>query len=234
MLLRALSLFLLSAVTIWLCINSPQPEVGDHKGVIMNLPTHVLNYTSKRDKVGDAEREILPPDTEFEKRTYYSNTEGSWLNCTIVLAGQDRTSIHRPEICLKAQGWDLIGGESGVRHINLQNGQSLDVMDLALERLHEDDQGKLRKIKAHYYFWFVGKDKTTPFHTTRILTTAFDNIFRSVNHRWAYVSVMMFVENSFRPTGLDDDQTQERIRSFIAEAAPEFQTTLIPLLCNHE
>jgi len=147
---RSLLLFLLSFCVGWVCHNSPQPKAGDHKGVIMSLPSSVLHYQSKRESAGKAERDILPPDTEFEKRNYFSPADKSWLNCSIVLSGQDRTSIHRPEICLKAQGWDLIEGESGVRRIKLSNGKEQNVMDLVLERWHEMPDGNLKRLRGHY------------------------------------------------------------------------------------
>src|SRR5437870_2241856 len=52
------------------------------------------------------ERAILPADTEGARRVYRDAADHE-LYCSIVLAGRDVTSIHRPELCLRGQGWSL-------------------------------------------------------------------------------------------------------------------------------
>src|SRR6266853_121338 len=52
------------------------------------------------------ERDILPSDTEGARRIY-TDSAGHQVSCSLVLAGRDVTSIHRPELCLRGQGWQL-------------------------------------------------------------------------------------------------------------------------------
>src|SRR5712672_1938554 len=54
------------------------------------------------------ERDILPSDTEGARRIY-TDSAGHQVFCSLVLAGRDVTSIHRPELCLRGQGWQWGG-----------------------------------------------------------------------------------------------------------------------------
>ena len=54
----------------------------------------------------DEEKRILPEDTMGSRRMF-KDKDGNELFCSIVLAGRDVTSIHRPELCLTGQGWAL-------------------------------------------------------------------------------------------------------------------------------
>ena len=78
-------------------------------------------------------------------------------------------------------------------------------------------------LKAHYIYWWVGKNISTPHSLKRILLSALNNIFKNTNDRWAYPSVMVYslandknAENEARQRGLD----------FIKEYAPTFQKSL--------
>ena len=55
--------------------------------------------------VAELLRDILPADTGFSRKNYAfvaDRTRDVFLS--IVLSGRDRTSIHRPELCLVGQG----------------------------------------------------------------------------------------------------------------------------------
>ena len=54
----------------------------------------------------EEEKKILPEDTMGSRRLF-KDKDGDELFCSIVLAGRDVTSIHRPELCLTGQGWRL-------------------------------------------------------------------------------------------------------------------------------
>ena len=84
-------------------------------------------------------------------------------------------------------------------------------------------------MRAHYLYWFVGKDVTTPSHLRRILLTSWDNVARNVNHRWAYPSVMSLItENIEGAPGRGSEETREMLVDFIRELAPAFQKDLSP------
>lgn len=64
-------------------------------------------FTSERSGISEAEREGLPPDTEVVKCRYVSQA-GEWFQVTAVIGGRSRDSIHRPERCLPAQGFQMM------------------------------------------------------------------------------------------------------------------------------
>lgn len=220
--LRAVVVAILATVTILICRAGPTTVVGDSAGLSMDLPDEVLGLVGRVEKANRSEKEILPSDTEFAKRTYVSEDGKRAMFYSIVLSGESRNSIHRPEICLPGQGWSM--PSSQVRRIALAGGKELDVKNIYLEREIEDGQGGRRKLRAHYYYWFVGRDVTTPHHLSRILLTSVDNVFRNVNHRWAYVSLMSFVGESIYEGGPNSEETMLAMDEFLAASVEQFQT----------
>ena len=221
LLLRSGILAGLSGLTMLLCAMGPRTVIGESAGVVMELPDEILGMPGTEGEVSEAELKALPSDTEFEKATYYSDDGDVVMSYSIVLSGESRNSIHRPEICLPGQGWSI--KESVVRTVTLPDGEELDMKHLFLDRDHEGEDGKVTKLQAHYYYWFVGKDVTTPHHLSRILLTSYDNVFRNVNHRWAYVSLISYVGDTIRPDALNSAETLEVMDEFVTASVQEFQ-----------
>ena len=73
------------------------------------LPTFLGTDWIGRDvPVSAVERAILPPDTGYSRKNYISVQDRTQqVFVSIVLSGRDRTSIHRPELCLVGQGWTI-------------------------------------------------------------------------------------------------------------------------------
>src|ERR1700730_4782988 len=75
--------------------------------IALSLPQTVGNWQGVDEPVGQSERDILGPDTQFARKLY-TNAVGDEINVSIVMSGPDmNTSIHRPERCLPAQGWTI-------------------------------------------------------------------------------------------------------------------------------
>jgi exosortase len=70
------------------------------------------DWAGREVEVTPIEREVLPPDTGFSRKNYESlHDRRQQVFVSIVLSGRDRTSIHRPELCLVGQGWTIAGRE---------------------------------------------------------------------------------------------------------------------------
>jgi hypothetical protein len=136
-----------------------------------------------------------------------------------VLAGAEKRSIHRPEVCLTGQGWTLKSGV--VETIALSDGKKLDVMKLIIGRPVRLPNGEQKELTSLFLYWFAGKDSTTPHHLERILKTNFDMLLHNTNHRWAYIIVSAPVLDGFVPGGKNQEQTLEMIKEFIGEVGPE-------------
>ena len=218
---RSAVVLALAGLTVAACFwGTPATGVSE-AGVNMHLPEKVNGYTGKEMPVSDAERTILPGDTEFAKMLY-SNARGQEINCQIVLAGAEKRSIHRPEVCLTGQGWTVKSGN--VETIALPNGKSLDVMKLLIGRPIRLPNGEQKELTSFYLYWFAGKDSTTPHHLVRILKTNFDMLLHNKNHRWAYIIVSAPVLEGFAPNGLSTEETGKSLGEFIADVAPSIMS----------
>jgi EpsI family protein len=226
---RVALILLLGGTTVALCLLLPTPNTAPHAGVVMDLPERVGYFTGKWVGASPAEIAILPPDTQIVRREYVDMT-GDRIMASIVLSGGEKRSIHKPEICLPGQGWNIRGGQ--VEKIVLNDGRPLEVMDLSLVRDVEVGPGDRRKLPAHYFYWFIGDQVSTPHHWKRMFLTSFDRITKNLNHRWAYVIVMSVVTEGFLPGGKNDAQTVEMLKQFTAEAAPSFIRTSSPASGN--
>lgn len=204
------------------CLASDQSgddgaDGGAKPGLSMRLPQQLGEWNGTPGNVSQAEREILPEDTEFTKMNFLrASAPGSFDNvhCSIVLSGKDRTSIHRPEVCLVGQGWNI--DASRERTIALRNDVDLAVRCLELSRGGEDSETTRRAL---YFYWFVSGEATTADHLDRILLTAKTNVFDNINPRWAYVSVLTSVVDADGA-----ERSSAMLENFVARITPQFQT----------
>jgi hypothetical protein len=144
------------------------PECGDH---LFNMAR--------------AEKEQLPEDTEFVKSAF-TNDVGTRLFTSIVLSGTARDSIHRPQRCLKGQG-NTLDGEYNLE-VPLEGRDPLTVRIIKTSRTYRTPDG-LVAYYSFYAYWFVGQDRETPSHYSRMFWLAWDRVVRSKANRWAYIAV---------------------------------------------
>ena len=235
MALRGLATLLLAAGTTMFCYLSPAPRGGQESGVVMQLPQRVgplVGISQKPDKV---EQEKLPTDTEFAKMTYTTATsdasERDIARVSIVLAGAESRSIHRPEVCLSGQGWTITN--SRVMPVEIAPGRTLMVKDLTMNGTFATGAGKSKLLRAHYVYWFAGNGLTTPAHFDRLWRSTWDAVLHNVNHRWAYASIMSLVTENLDPEESGErrrtDQETERLISFLIQnLVPQFQKDFFP------
>ena len=222
---RVAGLLVLGGGVAAICLLVPTPNTTPKAGVVMDLPVTVGGFTGKEVAATRGELVTLPKDTQITRREYV-DAGGDRIMASIVLSGGEKRSIHRPEVCLPAQGWTMRGGR--VEKIALADGRDLEVMDLSLVRDVEVAKGDRRKLYANYFYWFVGSGVTTPHHWSRVFLTSLDRITKNLNHRWAYVIVMSVVTEGFMPLGKNETQTVEMLKQFTAEAAPSFMRASTP------
>lgn len=169
-----------------------------------------LRCNGRLDRFSPAERKGLPEDTLFLKKQY-QDPLGKKIFVSIVITGVRRASIHRPQWCLPAQGYTIEANR--VIEVPFDNRASLPVMLLDLRKQESSSLESKRSETFAYAYWFVGKGRETPYHLQRLFWMAYDNIFRGVSHRWAYIAVA-----TDRREG--SDEHIKRITGFIAEFYP--------------
>lgn len=212
-----LVLFLGAITALGFYIMPPIDEVGA-AGISMKLPYFTGMYYGVPQEVSEKEYFLLPEDTEFAKMLY-TGPNFEQINVQIVLAGAEKRSIHRPEICLRSQGWTI--ATRTIIPITLDNGETMEVMQLLLNRPVEVSPGEFRPLTSVYLYWFVGNKVTTPHHWQRLALTSWDRIVNRKNHRWAYVIVSAPVLKDFTAKGLNLSETNALLEKFVAKISPE-------------
>ena len=201
----------------------PQPTLRNQSGVVMKLPDYIASgsgFFGTPTPVTKAEQTILPKDTEFERKDYRDYPNGDEIFCGIVLSGAMQQSIHRPEVCLVAQGWTISDQENV--SIRLPSGHDLTVRNLTVRRTYPTG-GKEIMLTRYNMYWFVGDNVTTPSHLMRIFLSSWDRIVHNRAHRWAYVTVASPITQNLIPDGKDPAQTKEMMIDFIRRIVPTFQ-----------
>ncbi|MDF3129130.1 exosortase-associated EpsI family protein [Kiritimatiellaeota bacterium B1221] len=157
------------------------------------------------------EKTVLPRDTVMMKKQYINreNPENTVFT-SVVLSGKDRTSIHRPELCLDAQGNAIESSQA--LEIPLANGNTIKVQVLLLNKKYSEKYTRY----SYYAYFFIGKDRTTHLHFERLLWMSLDRVFRNVAHRWAYIAV-----SGERAPLADNAVYQDEIRNVISKLYPE-------------
>ncbi len=213
----------MGAVTIALCYAAPVTSQMSPPGVNLELPVFVGDFMGMAQEISIGEQMLLPEDTGIVRR-HYSALDGAQIIASIVLAGEDARSIHRPEICLPAQGWKI----KGARVIRVPVGDAqrpTELMALTLARPVQLGDGRTIEQQALYAYTFVGENKTTAHHWERIFLTSYDRLFHGQNHRWAYVAFLV-------PMPIDPKtgrSAEEPARAILETFLRESGSTFIPL-----
>ena len=100
------------------------------------------------------------------------------------------TSIHRPELCLPGQGWKIQSEHTQSHPRGRRTGWRVgcDAHERLSRRVRCQMAGSA-EARSVFAYWFVGKDRMTPYHWQRIYWTAKDRVLYNTNHRWAYILI---------------------------------------------
>ncbi|MBI2514131.1 MAG: exosortase [Opitutae bacterium] len=179
------------------------------------LPNYLgIDWAGQSAPVTAVERETLPPDTGYSRKNYVSlRDRRQSVFLSIVLSGRDRTSIHRPEICLVGQGWTIRGQSA---HTFVAGGVRVPATVLHIERDVTNARGEVAKLPALLVYWFVGADRIVASHWERVFYTSLDRVRPLQAHRWAYVLMQTHA--------LDGEAAAlKRIDEVLAGTLPAFQ-----------
>ncbi len=154
----------------------------------VDLPAFIgTDWIGRRAEVSAVEREVLPPDTSYSRRTYTAlHRPGQQVFVSIVLSGRDRSSIHRPELCVEGQGWTIQRSFAHRFRWPGPGGAELPATVLWVERVSANRKLKVPSLMA---YWFVGSDTVVATHGQRMLRGAWDRLRHGRADRWAYVLV---------------------------------------------
>jgi exosortase len=187
----------------------------------VNLPDYLgTTWEGQPADVTAIEREVLPPDTGFSRKNYVSLLNlNERVFLSIVLSGRDRTSIHRPELCLVGQGWTITGRATHTFAWPKGVNATVPATLLRIEREFTTKRGEKVKVPAYFAYWFVGADKVVASNTDRVLSTSLDRLRHLQGHRWAYVVVQ-----TIAPDG--EAAALQRMQAVLDGTLPVFQEPL--------
>jgi EpsI family protein len=196
----------------------PKAPATSPVGISLNLPIWVGDWLGDDAPVTARELEVLAKDTQFARKTY-TNLAGDRIFVSIVLSGEDMTtSIHRPERCLPAQGWNL--QNTSARRIAISDSRMLDMTQLRGLRM-ENGNGAPVPIKNLTYYWFVGYSDITASHFTRTMFDLRDRILHGYNQRWAYVTVSSTIKQRSTAAERSEAETARMLENFISQLVPK-------------
>jgi hypothetical protein len=183
----------------------------------IDLPERVLDFNSTNVPEPEVVANYLPKDTSFVERSYTSPDGSPSIYATIVLMGQDRTSIHRPEYCLIGQG--LAPNEKTVVNIPIEGTTPylLPASKWKVGGVFQEPDGRKVNVAGVYVFWFVAdKAQTADYiqfqhHLLRNL------LFTGQLPRWAYVSYFSVCAPG------QEEAAFERMKKLIAASVPAYQ-----------
>jgi exosortase len=131
-------------------------------------------FESEEPGASEAELTVLPADTTIIKRRYVAPS-GDWMVVSLVVGGKSKSSIHRPELCLPAQGFAM------------RNPRTLDVggRDWRMIELSAKDSPSC----GFAYTFFNQEGYSTASHVARIFRDVLDRSVLNRIDRWVMVSV---------------------------------------------
>ncbi len=159
-------------------------------------------------RISLGERTVLPADTRFLKRTYFGPGGDRYL-VTIVINGESRMSIHRPELCLPSQGFFM--DEAASAHVALPSGDPLTVRFVRFRRGSPARGGQSTMVQA---YWFLSARHGTESHIERILISAVERALGNRVVRWAMVTITI-------DAPLDPTESKTRLAAFIRAWYPQ-------------
>jgi hypothetical protein len=182
------------------------------------LPERILDCDSRELPITREVLDWLPQDTTYAQR-YYTNQTGFEMLVNVVLMGADRTSIHKPEYCLRGSGWGDHQSEQDTLLITEPHPYELPVMKMTTTRSVELPNGQVMTRKGIFVYWFVADQELTATHGQRMWWMARDMLVNGVLQRWAYVSAFSVCLPG------REDATYEKMKTLMVKMVPEFQIT---------
>lgn len=205
-----------------------------------DLPETIAGWQSRKTQVSDEEKKVLADDTEFSRR-HYGNSMLPGFNgveVSVVFSGKDiNNSLHRPEVCLRAQGWNFVRERSIVIPGMLADGEDLPVRELVCIRpriKHEGVEPPKNKdgepvydMRIQYYTFF-GAEKIVSGHYDRTFADIEARLLKGYDQQWAYATFSVGVTSVYRDQGFNipDDQVYDEEQSI--QMMQEFMKKLLP------
>ena len=154
----------------------------------VELPVFLgTEWIGRRTAVTAVEHDILPADTGYSRMRYVAVADPArQVFLSIVLSGHDRSSIHRPELCVVGQGWTIkAAGEHRFANAGKGDG-NFPATILHVQREVQAPRGPV-VVPQLVAYWFVGGDRVVATPWQRLALDAWNRVAHARADRWAYV-----------------------------------------------
>jgi len=213
---------------IWLL---PKSETMRLSCLSRHLPMQFGTMSGKRVEVTGKELQILAKDTEFERAEYRDVTKPYQpaVEVSVVFSGKDlNNSIHRPERCLRSQGWNFIKERSVVVKNAFADGSDLPLREIVCKKPVALEDGRTIESMRVQYYTFFGHYSITDSHYGRTFQDMKDRLFNGYDQQWAYATFSVPVTKIYADQGLNIDsthvfsleQSEQILEHFIRQLAP--------------
>lgn len=205
-----------------------------------DLPERVGDWESEKRDVSAEELKILAADTEFARRFYRNDSESGFpgVEVSVVFSGRDiNNSLHRPEVCLRAQGWNLVGERSIELPDMLDDGSALPVRELVCVRPRIGREGEeppknkfgepVYDMMIQYYTYF-GTERIVSGHYERTFADIQARLFQGYDQQWAYATFSVPVTSIYRDQGFELPEHQIFDQAQSSERMEQFMRSLLP------
>ena len=149
------------------------PDVAVAEAPNVHL-AEIAGFSSEVLEPSEAELTVLPSDTVIEKRRYVADN-GDWMVVSLVVGGKSKSSIHRPELCLPAQGLRMVNPRT--RSVAGRDWRFIDL------------SSKDSPTFGFAYTFFNQEGFKTASHVSRIFRDVLDRSVLNRIDRWAMVTV---------------------------------------------
>lgn len=135
------------------------------------------------------ENAYLPTKTPVFRKLYHREGHAD-VTATLVFSGLERRSIHRPQVCLVAQGYRIT--DEYVYQARTGVERTMPIRILEISRPVRNEEGKqIGIVSGVYCYWLFNPEHETTRHLERFLHMLVDNGFRDYRPRWGYASLMI-------------------------------------------
>jgi EpsI family protein len=194
----ALMAILVAGAAAWLDTRQHESVAGvrltEGGDAPAELPSFLgTEWAGREAAVSAVERELLPADTGYSRKNYVSVADlRRQVFVSVVLSGRDRTSIHRPEICLVGQGWTV---SSRARQEFGVGEEAVPATLLRIEHAAMDAKGAPVTVRSLLAYFFVSDSGVVPTHAGMQWQDVLSRLRHLRAERWAYIVVQSVVND---------------------------------------
>ena len=187
---------------VWVVPNSGKFQASK---LLNQLPEKLQDRIGVDLEISSQERKTLAPDTTFARKRYFQNVRENaspYVDVSVVFSGKDiNNSIHRPEVCLRAQGWQFLSE----KYVTVEaNGEMIPFKEIVCARQRvatdkgpdKNSKGETITDKRIQYYTFVGAEEIVAGHYERTLADMKMRVLKGTDQQWAYTTISMDVTNN--------------------------------------